>query len=353
MIIPSTMTPKPGPWRITFDTNPDDCNLRCIMCECFSPYSPVKKERIEIGAPKKRMSIDLIRQILEQAKGSPLREIIPSTMGEPLLYKSFEEIIQLCHEYQLKLNLTTNGTFPRKSAEEWARLLVPVTSDVKFSWNGATKETQEAIMLGSNWEKVLCNIKTFIRIRDEHAAEGGNRCRVTFQLTFLEANVNELADIVSLAIELGVDRIKGHHLWAHFQEIKDLSMRRNSESIERWNEAVQKAYHVAETRLLPNGDHIQLENITHLDSQAQVDLDPDAVCPFLGKEAWVNTEGKFSPCCAPDKQRQTLGDFGNLYETTLNDIWQNQAYQTLQKTYKNHPLCVGCNMRKAPSLEAA
>ena len=40
---PATMTPKLGPWRITFDTNPDDCNLRCIMCECFSPYSPVKR----------------------------------------------------------------------------------------------------------------------------------------------------------------------------------------------------------------------------------------------------------------------------------------------------------------------
>ena len=28
-----------GPWRITFDTNPDDCNLHCIMCEDHWPYS--------------------------------------------------------------------------------------------------------------------------------------------------------------------------------------------------------------------------------------------------------------------------------------------------------------------------
>ena len=26
---------KPGPWRITFDTNPDDCNLHCIMCQGY------------------------------------------------------------------------------------------------------------------------------------------------------------------------------------------------------------------------------------------------------------------------------------------------------------------------------
>ena len=35
-------------------------------------------------------------------------------MGEPLLYKTLEDIIQICHDHNLKLNLTTNGTFPRK-----------------------------------------------------------------------------------------------------------------------------------------------------------------------------------------------------------------------------------------------
>ena len=342
---------KDGPWRITFDTNPDDCNLRCIMCECFSPHSSVKKERIEAGIPKRRMSIDLIRSILEERKGSPLKEIIPSTMGEPLIYPHFEEIIQLCHEYKLKLNLTTNGTFPRKSPEEWSRLLVPVTSDVKFSWNGATKETQEQIMIGSKWEKTLDNIRTFIKVRDDYAQEGENRCRVTLQLTFLETNVHELSDIVKLGIDLGVDRIKGHHLWAHFKEIKDLSMRRNREAIERWNKAVEKAYDTARHSLLPNGEEIILENINILDSQAQFDLDPEAVCPFLGKEAWVNTEGRFSPCCAPDQQRRSLGEFGNLNDASLENIWQSDSYKELQKNYKDHPLCVGCNMRKSLYIE--
>lgn len=80
---------------------------------------------------------------------------------------------------------------------------------MKISWNGATKATHEAIMLGSRWEKVVENVRAFIAVRDAHAETGGNRCRVTFQLTFLEANVAELADMVRLAIDLGVDRVKG------------------------------------------------------------------------------------------------------------------------------------------------
>ena len=60
-----------------------------------------------------------------------------------------------------------------------------------------------------------------IRVRDNHAEQGGNRCQITLQMTFLETNVEELPEIVKLAISLGVDRIKGHHLWAHFDEIKN------------------------------------------------------------------------------------------------------------------------------------
>ena len=337
---------KPGPWRITFDTNPDDCNLRCIMCEGFSPYSKVKDERVASGRKRRRMDIALVRKVLEESKDTPLKEIIPSTMGEPLVYKHFEQILEMCHEFDVKLNLTTNGTFPRKGAEEWAKLIVPVTSDVKISWNAATKETQEKVMLGTKWEKVLANLKSFIRVRDEHAAQGGNRCRVTLQLTFLQTNVHELSDVVKLALKLGVDRIKGHHLWAHFKEIKELSMRRNREAIEEWNKAAVAAQKIANENLLSNGKKVILENIYPLAKDAHKELTPGGTCPFLGKEAWINTEGRFSPCCAPDKQRLALGDFGNVSEKSLSDIWKSDFYQDLQKTYLEKPLCISCNMRK-------
>jgi radical SAM protein with 4Fe4S-binding SPASM domain len=338
--------PKPGPWRITFDTNPDHCNYKCIMCECFSPYSKVKDERISQNNSKKVMSIEMIEKVLSESVGTPLREIIPSTMGEPLLYKDFDRIIELCHQYNLKLNLTTNGSFPIKGVEKWSELLVPILSDVKISWNGATKETHEKIMLGSKWEQVLANLKAFIKARDESANSGKNRCTITLQLTFLEDNINELSDIVNLAIELGIDRVKGHHLWAHFDEIKDQSMRRSKESIQKWNQEVRKVFKLVANKKLPNGKTITLENISILDENAVDDLAPGGACPFLGQEAWVNTEGQFNPCCAPDNLRKSLGNFGNLQEKTLEQIWTSNEYQNLRKSYLSKDLCKSCNMRK-------
>ena len=344
------MHKRSGPWRITFDTNPDDCNLSCIMCEDHSPYSTTRQDRVAAGIPKRRMDIELIKKVLAESQGTPLREIIPSTMGEPLIYKHFEEIIQLCHQYQVKLNLTTNGTFPLRGVEAWAKLIIPVASDVKISWNGATKATQEKIMLGSKWEKVLDNLKKFIAIRNDHAHDNGHYCQVSLQLTFLETNVQELSDIVKLGMDLGVDRIKGHHLWAHFSEIKELSMRRNKAAIMDWNEAVIKAQAVAQSKSLPNGKFIKLENIYLLDENAVEDLLPGAECPFLGQEAWVATDGRFSPCCAPDKERRKLGDFGSLASKTVEEIWNSSEYQTLSQHYMQHSVCKGCNMRRVPEV---
>lgn len=335
-----------GPWRVTFDTNPDTCNLRCIMCEEHSPHSLLQIRRKEAGKPRRVMPIELLRRLFVEAAENGMREMIPSTMGEPLLYDHFEEILELCREHGVQLNLTTNGTFPRLGAQVWAERIVPVTSDTKISWNGATAETQEKIMLGTRWEAVLDNVRTFIRVRDAHAAVGGNRCRVTLQLTFLESNVEELADIVRLAIGLGVDRIKGHHLWAHFSEIEALSMRRSPEAITRWNAAVAAAQAVAAATPLANGRTIVLDNIFALDPEVREDIAPGGACPFLGKEAWISAEGRFDPCCAPDAQRRVLGEFGDLREHGLMETWRGEAYRGLLASYRSRSLCQGCNMRR-------
>lgn len=336
----------PGPWRITFDTNPDDCNLHCIMCEEHSVHSTLQEVRKQSGKAKRRMPVELIRRVLEDSRGTGLREIIPSTMGEPLLFAHFEEILDLCRQHGVLLNLTTNGTFPRLGARAWAEKIVPVTSDVKISWNGASAATHEAIMVGARWEQVLDNARTFIAVRDAHAADGGHRCRVTFQLTFLERNVAELADIVRLAAELGVDRVKGHHLWAHFDAIQGQSMRRSPEAIARWNEAVLAAREVVERHRLRDGRRVLLENIFLLDADAMGDLAPGGPCPFLGQEAWVSAEGRFNPCCAPDAERRTLGEFGDLGQVGIREVWNGPAYRRLLASYSSRALCLSCNMRK-------
>lgn len=335
-------------WRITIDTNPEDCNLKCIMCEEHSPFSdfiPVLFK--ETGIKRRRMDIKTVRNLFREAENIGVKEIIPSTMGEPLLYKQFDEIFCLSKKHNIKINLTTNGTFPKKTVTEWAKLIVPNTTDIKISWNGATKETAQKIMLGIDFEQVVLNVKEFIKYRDEYYKETSYFCRVTFQLTFMQNNMHELSDIIKLAAKLGVDRVKGHQLWPHFDEIKNLSMNESKESMNTWNKYVKQAYKAQEKYLKPNGEKVLLENIFPIQENIKGEIPYEYDCPFLTKELWISATGKISPCCAPDKLRNSLGDFGNYPNTSIGDVLNNTIYTDLCEKYKENSLCKTCNMRKS------
>jgi MoaA/NifB/PqqE/SkfB family radical SAM enzyme len=337
----------PGPWRITFDTNPDDCNLGCVMCEEHSELSERNHLRRLHQLPHRRMDIEVVRQVVAEMVPKGLREIIPSTMGEPLLYAQFDEIVALCREHGLKLNLTTNGTWPRRGPTRWAGILCPISSDVKVSWNGTDAETQETIMRGISLRRGTEDLRRFLSVRDAVASEGGNRCRVTLQCTFMERNLAELPSLIELAASLGVDRVKGHHLWVHFRELATEELRRTGASRARWNAIVEECRSVAEKHPKPDGTRVQLDNFLLLPEHGPAQPPPAWECPFLGREAWVNYAGRFDPCCAPDAERRSLGYFGLATGPGgLTAIWEGQLYRTLASGYLDRAVCQKCTLRR-------
>lgn len=334
-------------WRITLDTNPEDCNYHCIMCEEHSRYSRFKQDlKNNYGVTRRLMPTEWLEPIFKQAAELGVKEIIPSTMGEPLLYKGIEEFYRLAGKYRLRVNLTTNGSFPYKSIEDWAKIIIPQTTDVKISINGATKETSEKIMHGSDFNRQIECIKALVKYRNEYFACTGYYCRITLQLTFMQNNMHELADIVKMAAVLDVDRIKGHHLWTHFAEIKRLSMKVSAESINLWNNYVAEAQEAQEKYRKPNGEKVLLENIVPLEEEKGSVIPQELECPFLNRELWISATGNISPCCAPDNLRQTLGNFGNIQKQTLKEVLENEKYQDLLENYKCKNVCRTCNMRR-------
>jgi MoaA/NifB/PqqE/SkfB family radical SAM enzyme len=334
-------------WRITIDTNPEDCNLNCIMCEEHSQYSDFKSELFNsTGVKHRRMSKEMIAKVVSEAIELGVKEIIPTTMGDPLVSDSLEYIISLCKGNNVKLNITHNGTFPGKKANEWAALIVPVTSDIKISWNGACSETAERIMKGLNFEKAKINLNEFVKYRDQWHIQNGHYCSVTLQLTFMRDNMNEIEKIIEFAAEVGIDRIKGHHLWIHNTEMEELSFRTNTETKSEWNKIVDLAHDSVKRHLRKDGNEIKLENFTTLEEAQKQEIPYDYDCPFLGKELWISAIGKISPCCAPDKQRDSLGDFGNIENQNIIQTIKSNNYQELLINYKTKELCKTCNMRK-------
>ena len=269
-------------------------------------------------------------------------------MGEPLLYAGIDELLKCAADNDLKINLTTNGSFPGRPVDEWARRIIPIASDVKVSINGATQATSEAIMRGSDFARQLHNIGEFVRIRNDVFRECGRYCSLTLQMTFMQSNVDELADIVRLACELGMDRVKGHHLWTHFREIEHLSMKDSPARIEKWNRCVNDAFAALgkHARMLPSGKMLRLENIVPLENKCGKEVPSDFECPFLDRELWISATGEISPCCCPDEKRRTLGSFGSFPKTSLSNVIGSKEYRELCNDYKSRDVCQTCNMRR-------
>ena len=123
-------------------------------------------------------------------------------------------------------------------------------------------------------------------------------------------------------------------------------MKHSAESILQWNKYVEEAYKAQEKYRKHNGEKVILENIIPIELNESQEIPENYNCPFLGKELWISPTGKISPCCAPDEMRQTLGNFGNIENNTIESILNSDNYINLITHYKQIPLCKTCNMRK-------
>ncbi|MDR2584551.1 MAG: radical SAM protein [Fibromonadaceae bacterium] len=163
--------------RITFITNPGICNQNCDIC--FSKQAPLDWEST------REMDFEIIEKVVNAFLPLGLKEIIPSTIGEPFLYSRFEDFLLLAKKTDVKVNLTTNGTFPNGGLKKRLPLLLTVLSDIKFS-----------AMHG----KIPQSIFEFI---DECKI---NKPKITIQATL---DKNDKLD----EIPKGVDRIKINEPW--------------------------------------------------------------------------------------------------------------------------------------------
>ncbi len=285
----------------------------------------------------------LALDVLEERRGTPLVEVIPSTMGEPLLWAGLPSLVARSAAQGFLLNLVTNGTWPGRGAAEWAERLLPVARDVKISWNGATAGTAEAIMPGLRFERAVAGVRTLVKARDRLARRGARRCTVSFQVTAQEANVGELPAIIDLARRLGVDRVKLNHLQIRSPALAASSLRRSPDAIRRWNAAVRAARELAAAA----GDAAApaLENAVELrpDPANPAPLGP---CPFVGREAWIHPDGRFAPCPHPAAAAGGLGDFGSVAHASLRALWAAAPFRDFVARHLEHPVCRACTFRR-------
>jgi len=123
------------------------CNQKCAFCG----YKNMKRRK---RACDKELMFDLMRQ----AYGNGTKEIGFYMIGEPLMCGDLSEYIEKAHKLGFEyIYLTTNGVLA--DLERMKALLSAGLNSIKFSVNGATRETYMAVHGKDDFEKIKENIK--------------------------------------------------------------------------------------------------------------------------------------------------------------------------------------------------
>jgi MoaA/NifB/PqqE/SkfB family radical SAM enzyme len=130
-----------------------------------------------------------------------LVENIRLTGGEVLLIKGIKELyLFLTQKKGKKVDIITNGTL---IDNEWASLLVKGSNQVQISINAATKKTHSLVNKGSNFDKVIHNVKLLIALKRNFQSSA----QIIYKYTICDKNIHEMVDAIELAESLGCDMI--------------------------------------------------------------------------------------------------------------------------------------------------
>lgn len=159
------------------------CNVRCVMCTHQDHVS-----RVELDPET------LIKNV-EVPKSCKRVWLLG---GEPMVLKSARAFFDHCVANGTKVSIATNGT---AMTEQMAAKIVLHCGIVYFSLNAATKEIHEIVNVGSQFDKVLRNIRRVIQAKQELH---GN-VAIVGHMTIVKQNMHEIPLFVRKRAEFGFE----------------------------------------------------------------------------------------------------------------------------------------------------
>lgn len=296
------------------------CNLQCVMC----PVAVLADRWPAFDLPWE--TFQRTAAAFEKTKWVYLQG-----WGEPLLHPRLFDMIALAKGAGCQVGFTTNGTRLTLAAGE--RLLDPDLDLLSVSIAGATAATHEAIRGGSDFQRLVDNVRRFLALRTERKRTAP-RVELAFLMT--RTNLAELPGAVGLAAGLGVDELYATDLdYVVTPELAPLAAFAWSPPPAAFRRAVDEAEALARRaglRFRPS--------LLEPREMAVCELNPLRML-FVSSDGWV------SPCVytgvtgqheiprvfdgAPLRIQPLR--FGNVNERELMETWQTPAYRAFRRQF--------------------
>jgi radical SAM protein with 4Fe4S-binding SPASM domain len=268
------------------------CNARCTMCT-INDWEKVKDVMMSDTLYAK-----FVDEVAEYAEW--VDTVCLNRDGEPTLDKKLPQRVRMLKDVGIKkVTFATN-----------AQLLVPKLvnqlidarlDDIMISIDGITKNTYEAIRLRLNYDVVLENILSLIRIRNERNSPMSIRIR----MVLMESNQHEFEE------------------WSSFWNSK----------ISEQDDVYAKPAHTWGNQLVGEAE----------DTIAKY---ADKPCIFPFSSMVIQVDGKVPMCNIDYNVKELMGDFSNH---SIKEIWNGEDFTKVRSFHANQQrnkiqMCRGCSI---------
>ncbi len=261
----------------------NNCNLNCSFCS-------------KVTKPRKFMTIEEFKEVLEKIKDYT-DYIYLHIKGEPLLHPNIIDFINLADTYNLKVNLTTNGTLISNHINELSKC--KNLNKINFSLHSENNIPNYLENIFNNVDK-LNNITVIYRL-----------------WTLNNKNLDEKSTKI-------VDKIKEYYNLS--PEIVDKIINENNIKV---------------------NPHIYVDKDNEFKWPTVNNHKSEGYCYALKTQIGILVDGTVVPCCLDSNG---VIELGNIYKQDLKEIINSDRYKNLQKSFQNRKpceeLCRSCSYKE-------
>lgn len=296
------------------------CNIRCITCQ----HHFYKRDK------------EYFKQMMEYWVFEKIQHLLPNATyfhpfgyGEPMLNQHLIQMLELANRAGCNTGYITNGTLLNEKNIE--QLIDMKLNILRFSIDGASKETFERIREGAKYDKVMGNMRL---LRDMKRQKKSGFPSMGMETVLMTLNIAELPRIVSLAKELGIEFMYWENMVVNYPEMEAWKLSNlDRQFVRRILERSLKMAQDAKITVMMN--HL-IEKYLHSDSTDQEEVktfDVDSIQGLACREPWktifVTYDGLVRPCC---NSSTTLG---NLADQSIEEIWNGETYREFRRSIVN------------------
>jgi radical SAM protein with 4Fe4S-binding SPASM domain len=269
------------------------CNARCPFCPLFEGEWQIDRSTRPAAIMKQELYERLLEQISQWEKRPS--DIIHSANAEVLQDPKLVDRLKALKKFDLSHNtvLLTNGQF--LSERNSRAILEAEVRQIIIGFDGATKEVFEAHRVRCNYEKVLENIRQFVRLREEVPY------KTKVEIKFVRTKKNE------------------HEVAAAFELFKALL----DPELDRFNDALAVDWADG-----PPGD-VGYYFVSKSEENRLSE------CNYFETGMQIHSDGKVAACCWDYNLHISEGGLGDVNDVSLLDVWRGNRRMALQQKFEN------------------